>query len=104
MGDCWHLAHLELDFEEPPNGVPAMKNVMALAAPVLMSSAVLADASGTYSWEDGVATIIGSFGNISSSRERSTIPIPVANHCYIEGNPLQRYNTTGLRRLDSRFD
>ena len=69
MGDCWYLAHLELDFEEPPNGVPAMKNVMALAAPVLMSSAVLADASGTYSWEDGVATIIGSFEsqNLSSS-------------------------------------
>ena len=48
-----------------------MKNVTALAAPVLMTSAALADASGSYSWEDGVATIIGSFGNIGTAENVS---------------------------------
>ena len=65
-----------------------MKNVMALAAPVLMTSAVLADASGSYSWEDGVATIIGSFGNIGSAENVSDNVNTGSQALYIAESPL----------------
>ena len=65
-----------------------MKNVMALAAPVLMSSAVLADASGSYSWEDGVATIIGSFGNIGTAENVSDNANTGSQALYIAESPL----------------
>ena len=65
-----------------------MKNVMALAAPVLMTSAVLADASGSYSWEDGVATIIGSFGNIGTAENVSDNANTGSQALYIAESPL----------------
>ena len=55
-----------------------MKNVMALAAPVLMTSAVLADASGSYGWEDGVATS-------SPSQMPTTLPYLIALKTHMKG-------------------
>ncbi|OUW04256.1 MAG: hypothetical protein CBD11_00775 [Phycisphaera sp. TMED151] len=65
-----------------------MKNVMALAAPVLMTSAALADASGSYSWEDGVATIIGSFGNIGTAENVSDNANTGSQALYVAESPL----------------
>ena len=65
-----------------------MKNVMALAAPVLMTSAVLADASGSYSWEDGVATILGSFGNVGTAENVSDNVNTGSRALYVAESPL----------------